>query len=181
MTNRFVGFSVITAAMNCNRAGFAPARLQFGLLSGCPGPDRPQGRGQTVRRVGAVIDTCSGDHVVQVGPIYGKLGPITDPISATVGTRYTSAGVLYSGSAIGLQIVNQQASGTGNDVALDHISILDVTPQLARSFGTDRLNLWESTILTFTVTNTSELGAKAGFSLNLSRSPHRDHAAIGPQ
>ena len=80
-----------------------------------------------------------------------------------------------------MQIVNQQASGTGNDVAPDQISILDVTPQLARSFGTDRLNLRESTILTFTVTNTSELGAKAGFSLNLSRSAHRDHAAIGPQ
>jgi hypothetical protein len=156
MTNRFVGFSVITAAMNCNRAGFAPALLQFGLLCGA--------RGQTVRKVGAVIAACSGDQVVQVGPIYGKLGPIADPISATVGTRYTSAGVLYSGSAIGLQIVNQQASGTGNDVALDNISIPDVTPQLAQSFGTDRLNLWGSTILTFTVTTTSELGAKAGFS-----------------
>ena len=57
-----------------------------------------------------------------------------------------------------------RASGTGNDVALDEISILDVTPQLSQSFGAPEVKLWGATTLTFTVTDTSELGTKSGFS-----------------
>jgi hypothetical protein len=58
---------------------------------------------------------------------------------------------------------NQQASGTGNDVALDEISILDVSPQLSQAFGDPEIPLWTGTIMTFIVTNTSELGANSGF------------------
>ena len=156
LSNRFVGFRVLTAAMNCDRSGFVPALLQFRLKSGA--------QGSTTRPVGDVIDTCAGDEIVRIGPGYMGGRPTSNPVDATIGVRYTSAGVLQSGSTVGLQIINQQASGTGNDVALDEISILDVSPQLSQAFGAKEIDLWGSTTLTFTVTNTSELGAKSGFS-----------------
>ena len=125
LANRFVGFRVLTAAMNCDRSGFVPALLQFRLKSGAAGA--------TSKPVGDVIDMCAGDEIVRIGPGYMGGRPTSNPIDATIGVRYTSAGVLQSGPTVGMQIINQQASGTGNDVALDEISILDVSPQLSQS------------------------------------------------
>nr|WP_228512762.1 DUF11 domain-containing protein [Clavibacter sp. VKM Ac-2872] len=52
----------------------------------------------------------------------------------------------------------------GNDHAFDDIKILDVTPQLDKSFTPALQRTGDASTLTFTVTNTSELGSKDGWS-----------------
>ena len=67
-------------------------------------------------------------------------------------------------------MVNNQPSGSGNDHAFDNIRILDVTPQLDKSFVPDHVGVGQPSTLTFVITNTDELGLKGGweFTDNLS-------------
>lgn len=47
---------------------------------------------------------------------------------------------------------------------MDNIRLLDATPQLDKSFADDLVGIGASTTLTFTITNTTELAAKPGWS-----------------
>jgi hypothetical protein len=47
-----------------------------------------------------------------------------------VGTYTGDQAVLFGGTAAGIQLVNEQGSGDGNDGAVDNIELLDATPQL---------------------------------------------------
>ncbi|MEU5977928.1 DUF11 domain-containing protein [Streptomyces sp. NPDC047315] len=143
-SNRFITFSVDAAAVNCNVS--APL-LNF-FLTGS-GPDIP----------------------VNTTPI----NPCTDPRSATynVGPRPIQAGsfasnssVLFTGSAVGIKMTNANGSGLGNDHAYDNIRILDVTPQLDKAFAPASIPQGGTSTMTFTVTNTSELAEKDGFSFS---------------
>ncbi|MFT4188300.1 MAG: hypothetical protein QM621_06920, partial [Aeromicrobium sp.] len=58
---------------------------------------------------------------------------------------------------------NVQDTSSGNDAAFDNIEILDVTPQLDKEFVSGSGVPGTEARLRFTVTNTSELGAKAGW------------------
>lgn len=82
-----------------------------------------------------------------------------------VGTYTGDLAVLASGTSVGIQLINEQGSGYGNDGALDNIRLLDVTPQLDLSGSTGTVLVGAPANLTFTVTNTSELDAKNGWSL----------------
>ncbi|HEV2633846.1 MAG TPA: choice-of-anchor P family protein [Actinocrinis sp.] len=86
-----------------------------------------------------------------------------------VGTYTGNLAVLFPGTAAGIALINQQASGTGNDGAVDNVRLLDVTPQLNLSGTTGTTAVGAPANLTFTVTNTSELDAKNGwaFTANL--------------
>ncbi|MFJ9317879.1 sortase domain-bontaining protein [Pimelobacter simplex] len=94
------------------------------------------------------------------------------PVSASAadpcpnGSRTVSSdgSVLFTGSSLGIVLRNEQASGSGNDHAFDDIRVLDATPQLDKSFGTEGAPAGFPTTLTFTVTNTSELASKNGWS-----------------
>ncbi|MEU0515993.1 DUF11 domain-containing protein [Amycolatopsis sp. NPDC006125] len=145
-SNRFVTFSVDVAAINC----FANhPLLQFSLLDGAG----------TAIPVGSQIDGCSASRTINVPQIGSAPAK-----SATVGTYTSNGAVLVNGSSIGVQMVNNQPSGTGNDHAFDNIKILDVTPQLDKSFSPVEVNTGGTSTLTFTITNTSELAAKNGWS-----------------
>ncbi|RVQ51948.1 DUF11 domain-containing protein [Sinorhizobium meliloti] len=61
-------------------------------------------------------------------------------------------------------MVNNNGSGTGNDHAFDNIRVLDTTPQLDKSFSPTNVAVGQVSTLTFTITNTSERGAKNGWS-----------------
>nr|WP_228495244.1 DUF11 domain-containing protein [Clavibacter sp. VKM Ac-2873] len=61
-------------------------------------------------------------------------------------------------------MLNNNGSNGGNDHAFDNLKILDVTPQLDKSFSPALQRTGENSTLTFTVTNTSELGQKNGWS-----------------
>ncbi|WP_370532080.1 beta strand repeat-containing protein, partial [Clavibacter sp. VKM Ac-2872] len=74
-------------------------------------------------------------------------------------------GILFSGSSVGINMRNVDGGGNrGNDHAFDDIKILDVTPQLDKSFSPASARTGGNSTLTFTITNTSELGQKNGWS-----------------
>jgi uncharacterized repeat protein (TIGR01451 family) len=145
-SGRFLTFSVDTAAVNCNVS--AP-QYQFSFLN----------ESGTATKVGGVINACTSTSTVDV-PAYGTL-----PARAVkVGTYTSNGSVLFDSSTLGIQMTNANGSGFGNDAAFDNIRILDVTPQLDKSFSPTTIQRGETSTLTFTVTNTAELAAKNGWS-----------------
>lgn len=136
-SDRFLTFSVDVAAQNC--FGAHPL-LSFFLLDGT-----------------AALPTSTS-------PIDPCANPGTVEGNTDVGTYASNASVLFSGSSVGLRLVNDQASGNGNDFAFDNIRLLDATPQLDLSAPAGSVPVGAPARLTFTVTNTSELAAKDGWS-----------------
>jgi uncharacterized repeat protein (TIGR01451 family) len=59
---------------------------------------------------------------------------------------------------------NNRGLASGNDGAFDNIQIVDVSPSLDKSFSPAVANPGDVVTLTFTVTNTTELAAKPGWS-----------------
>ncbi len=137
-TGRFLTFSVDAAAVNCFAAH---PLLEFSLLDG----------EQAVPAFTDPIDTCTDADTVTANGTH-------------VGTYAGDDAVLFSGPSVGVRMVNAQASGTGNDGAIDNLRILDATPQLSTAFDPDPVGVGDSTTLTFTVTNTTEKAAKRGWS-----------------
>ncbi|MHA6763885.1 choice-of-anchor P family protein [Streptacidiphilus sp. PAMC 29251] len=136
-TGRFLTFSVDAAAQNCFTNH---PLLSFFLLDGSaalPTSTSP-------------IDVCQTPGAVIGG--------------TSVGTYASNGSVLFSGATAGIRLVNDQASGNGNDGAIDNIRLLDATPQLDLSASPAQLPIGAPAALTFTLTNTSELAAKNGWS-----------------
>lgn len=144
--NRFVTVGVDVAALNCQVS--AP-QLQFQLLD-------PQG---TATNVGTTVNACTSTSTVSV-PAIGQAGALT----ANVGTTIANNAVLLSGSSVGIRMINNNGSGTGNDHSFDNVRLLDVTPQLDKAFSPASVVTGGTSTLTLTITNTSELGAKNGWS-----------------
>ena len=70
----------------------------------------------------------------------------------------------FSGADLGIKITNSNTSTAGNDVAIDNLQIVDVTPQLDESFLPTSVSVGQTTTLTFTITNTDDLLTKSGWS-----------------
>jgi hypothetical protein len=135
--NRFLTFSVDAAAQNCFTTH---PLLAFYLLDG----------GTARAAFNSPIDPCQNPGKVISG--------------TSVGTYASNGSVLFTGDSAGIRLVNEQESGNGNDGALDNVRLLDATPQLDQGFAPAQLPVGAPTTLTFTVTNTSELAAKDGWS-----------------
>ena len=156
-TGRYVSFGVSAAAGAC--VGYAHPLLDFILLDGAV--ERP----------------------VSSRP----LDPCTDPRSTSYsaggatfrGGEYVSnGGVLFSGTELRWRLRNAQSSAIGNDGAIDRVTIVDSTPTLRQEFtGTPIIG--DTARMTLRVVNTSEHGAKPGWSfrqalpagLNISEQP----------
>ncbi|MDI5973279.1 choice-of-anchor P family protein [Streptomyces sp. SL13] len=136
-TGRFLTFSVDVAAENCFAAH---PLLSFFLLDG----DR------ALPTSTAPIDACAHPQST-----VGGIG---------VGTYSSNGSVLFDGSSAGIRLVNDQASGDGNDGAFDNVRLLDATPQLDVGLSPSSVPVGAPATLTFTVTNTDELAAKDGWS-----------------
>lgn len=141
---RFIEFSIDIAADFCSRAH---PLLQFELLEGT-----------TVTPVGSQVDACTIGQVITAPAIGGR--PAT---AMRVGTARTPAAILTSQADIGVRMRNNQANGNGNDASVDNLRIMDVTPQLDKSFSTPQNG---TSTLTITITNTDELHAKTGWSFD---------------
>jgi uncharacterized repeat protein (TIGR01451 family) len=87
-----------------------------------------------------------------------------DGQTVTVGTFTGNQATLVTSPTVGFRVDNDQPSGSGNDQAFDNFKILDVTPQLDKTFTPAIAPTGGVSTLTFTVTNTSELAAKNGWS-----------------
>ncbi|GAA1748171.1 hypothetical protein [Aeromicrobium alkaliterrae] len=137
---RFLTVSANVAAVNCARA-LAPA-LVFYLVDGT-----------TETRVNnTALNPCT---TAPAG---------SDDAYAT--TLLGGNAALFTGDAVGIVLRNEQGSGGGNDHAYDDITLLDVTPQLDKKFTDEGKTLAPGTVtnLVLTVTNTSELSVKDGWS-----------------
>jgi uncharacterized repeat protein (TIGR01451 family) len=145
-SNRFIAFSADVAAINCNVS--AP-QLQFQLLNDSG----------AATNAGSPVNACDSGRTVTV-PALGGNGPS----NINVATASSNGAVLFSGSSIGVRMINNNGSGSGNDHTFDNVRILDVTPQLDKAFSPATVETGGTSTLTFTVTNTSELGSKAGWS-----------------
>lgn len=145
--SRYLTFSVNAAATNCFSNH---PRLQFYLKTGSPAVETA---------LGGVIDPCSDPRgrVLSTG---GLTGGSTQPYRG--GSFPASASFITTASSVGVVMRNLTGTGAGNDGAFDDIRLLDVTPQLDKSFSTP--NVRGISRLTFTVTNTSELASKLGWS-----------------
>ena len=76
-----------------------------------------------------------------------------------------SVAILATNDQIGFRVVNLSGGGlTGNDMGLDDFTVWDETPQLDKSFSPTSVPVNGQSTATFTITNTSELSAKSGWS-----------------
>src|SRR5690606_34801232 len=132
-SGRFLTFSVDAAAKNC---AVSPPSYQFSLLS----------EGGTATPIGGAINACATGETLQA--------PAGEPIlasqSVSVGTYTPDASVLFDGASLGIRMINTNGSGGGNDAAFDNIRVLDVTPQLDKSFSPTSLPVGGTSTLTLT-------------------------------
>ncbi|MEI2277788.1 isopeptide-forming domain-containing fimbrial protein [Paenarthrobacter ilicis] len=127
---------------------------------------------------------CFSNHASQefsilvngVATVVGSnLDPCADPSRQVInyGNTNYSVAKLQSGAiqvpltgttpTLGIRVRNLTATGTGNDVGFDLPQLVDVTPQLDKSFSPTSIYQGQNTVLTYTVTNTSDLMAKNGW------------------
>ncbi|MBF4602897.1 hypothetical protein [Curtobacterium sp. VKM Ac-2884] len=142
-TGRFVSFGVSAAAMNCTRNH---PLLDFSLVDG------------TVEHkiADTPIDPCSDP---------GTQNYTVDGSAVTGGTFVSKGGLLFSGDSLRWVMRNQQASGVGNDGAIDHVSVVDSTPTLVQEI-TGTPIVADTARMTYRVVNTTEHGAKEGWSFD---------------
>jgi uncharacterized repeat protein (TIGR01451 family) len=107
--------------------------------------------------VGSGLDPCTAAGAANYGGVDGVY--ISKLQSAALQLPATGT------PSLGLQLYNAQATGSGNDVAFDLPQIVDVTPQLDKSFSPTTIGQGQTSTLTYTITNTSDLDAKNGWGL----------------
>lgn len=136
--NRFITFSVASAATACN---WAHPQLRFYLR---------MDDGTTV----PVSETA--------------INPCTDPgrqeFNAAFYGQFVSDGAfLFESGSVGIVLRNESGAVNGNDGAIDNIRIVDVSPQIDKTFSPASVPVGGISTLTLTITNTSELGEKNGW------------------
>lgn len=141
--NRFISFGVDAAAAAC--AGFAHPSLVFSLVDG--GRERPV--------MSSAIDPCSSP---------GSRAYTVDGHTVRGGSFVADAALLVSSDSVGWTMRNNQGNYSGNDGAIDGVTMYDATPKLENAFDGSTPVVGDSARLTFTVQNTTENGAKAGWS-----------------
>jgi uncharacterized repeat protein (TIGR01451 family) len=156
--NRFITFGVDAAETNCFGNLGNHALLKFYLVDGAAEIptftrpiepcDQPDSENVTVPAVGG---SAEYDYVT--------------------GSYASDRAVLFTGSELGIRLRNGQGSGNGNDAGFDNIRVLDATPQLDKAFSDAERDPGQTSRLTFTITNTSELGEKAGWAFTDTLSP----------
>lgn len=145
---RFVTFSVDAGAMNCEVPNHPELRFYL------------DDAGRETALSAAPIDPCTDPRAKEItGTSQNGRGMPT-----MVGTFEADQAVLWTGGEFGIVLRNENGQGYGNDGAYDNIRVLDVTPQLDKSFSPATALVGGTSTLTFTVTNTAERGAKNGWS-----------------
>ncbi|MFI6423644.1 hypothetical protein [Promicromonospora sp. NPDC050880] len=145
---RFVTFSVDAVAQNCQATH---PELRFYLVDG---------EGTEIPVSSTAIDPCIDPRGTQY------TSPTQDGTTRVVtGGRFPADGsTLVTGGEFGIVMRNENGDGTGNDGAYDNIRVLDVTPQLDKAFSPTSVATGGVSTLTLTITNTSDLAAKNGWS-----------------
>jgi uncharacterized repeat protein (TIGR01451 family) len=159
---RFITFSVDAAEVNCatnSKAGHSAAKFEFFLTAPGAAP---------LPTFTTPIDPCTDARAStikanQVPLPKGAPSGFTRQ-SISVGTFPADGAVLFTGSQMGIQMLNAAGTGLGNDAAFDNIRVLDATPALDKSFVPAIAEVGQTSQLTYTITNTTDLAAKNGWS-----------------
>lgn len=155
-TNRFLTTSVDNAAVSC-AAGNNP-QLLFSLVNQS---------GAELPISSTAVNVCATGTDFSVNAI----GTAPAASNVKVGNVQSPGALKFTGSSVGYIIRNQQGSGSGNDSAFDNPSILDVSPQLDKSFFPASVAFGATSTITFTITNTTDLLVKNGWSFIDTLSP----------
>lgn len=146
--DHFYALSAVVSATGCVSGG---ASVGLALIEGQTGSGPAPGTGG-----GTVTGLRSGYN------------PCTAPSqtvgSARVSTMTSDAFRLPASTPLGFRLSNANGSINGNDTNFDNVGLVDVTPQLDAAFAPATVAAGETTDLTYTVTNTTERAAKAGWS-----------------
>ncbi len=151
-TGRFVTFGLDAAALNCKQDYVRPNVETDPLLA-------------------FFLKDSAGEHAVSSQPIDvcadGSPQAIDRPSSsntARAGSYVANGALMLKDDSFNIVMRNVLGNWMGNDHAFDNIKVLDVTPQLDKAFSPVDVPLNGTSALTFTVTNTSDLAAKNGWS-----------------
>lgn len=167
--DHYYSFGIDTAYMNCYPdPNSANPRYIFSLFTGANGAGMSQ--------IGSALEGCSGTasatNQTQLVTIsrnftYG-VPPLPGPKVRLVRVNRMVTDTAYkaSGAGFGLQVHNATSAVIGNDGAFDNVRVVDVTPQLDKSFSPSTIAPGESSTVTLTVTNTSDLNAKPDWSVS---------------
>ncbi|OIV39468.1 hypothetical protein BIV57_01140 [Mangrovactinospora gilvigrisea] len=145
-TNRFLTASVMNGGV-CYSSTYVDPKLNFFLTDG--GTEYPLNSTPS--------DACTAPNAKEYS---------YPDAQATIKVANVAANQpqLYKGSSFGLKMENAAATSSGNDGAFDDIKVLDVTPTVTKSFDPSPAPVGGTSTLTFTVTNTTDLLAKKGWS-----------------
>jgi uncharacterized repeat protein (TIGR01451 family) len=155
LPNRFLSLSADVAELSCPEA--SGSSLVFSFLDGS-GNEIPTG--------GSPYSVCADPAATYFTSPFPP--GVTDWTYGgdygAVATSPRTIPVLVRGNTAGYMVRNLTSTNTGNDHALDNFSVFDVTPRLDQEFASDSAAVGNAVDLRFTVTNTSDLGAKPGWS-----------------
>lgn len=148
-SSRFLTARADVVATFCTQ-GFAHPLLRFSLVNDV-GAELPI---STI-----AVDACTGGTSFNTTAV--GLASVKPAMAQTV----TSPGaLLFNGTSVGFILHNDQTASNGNDSAIDNAQIIDVTPQLDKAFSPAGINLGQVSRLTMTITNTTDLLRKRGWS-----------------
>ncbi|MFT4167129.1 MAG: hypothetical protein QM650_17975 [Microlunatus sp.] len=94
---------------------------------------------------------------------------LTDKRGASnhLGRYFVEGAYQATGSTLRFRVLNTETAGAGNDSGIDNLAVYDVTPVLSKSFAPSTgLTTGERSVLTFSIENTVERGAKSGWALS---------------
>ncbi|MFF2299918.1 SpaA isopeptide-forming pilin-related protein [Arthrobacter sp. NPDC058127] len=153
----YYAFSVNTAYMNCGIAGGDPG-YQFATVDPVTGA--------VISNLGTPLNGCSSTSSPNVktstqtvtSNVGGTLGTVARTVN--VASMTTNQAFKATSTGTGLQMHNTNGATRGNDGAFSNIKLVDATPQLDKSFSPALIVPGQTSTVTLTVTNTSELNTK---------------------
>ncbi|GAA5196755.1 hypothetical protein GCM10023346_29890 [Arthrobacter gyeryongensis] len=158
----YYAFSVNTAYINCGAPSTDPG-YQFATVDPLTGA--------VIRNLGTPLNGCSSTSSPNVqtytqtvtSNVGGNFGTVTRTVK--IASMTTNQAFQATGTSIGLEMYNTNGSTVGNDGAFSNIRLVDVTPQLDKSFSPALIAPGQTSTVTLTVTNTSELNTKNDWSI----------------
>jgi hypothetical protein len=157
---RYYTLSLDMAEASCS-FGTAPAsraQITLGVLLGAS---------NTPVSTSRVISPCTDTAIATKWYTSNLVAPATDWGNGGTGVaagRYISDQTVQLTAAqlatLRPEVRNANVSAGGNDLAVDNLRVLDVTPALDVAFSSGTVTAGSPSTLTFTITNTSELNAK---------------------
>lgn len=158
----YYAFSVNTAYINCGTPSADPG-YQFATVDPVTG--------SVISNLGTPLNGCSTMSNPNVknytqtvtSNVGGSFGTITRTVN--LASMTTDQAFQAAGTSIGLEMYNTNGTTIGNDGAFSNIKLVDVTPQLDKSFSPALIAPGQNSTVTLTVTNTGELNAKNDWSI----------------